>query len=91
MPEKATMDRARRAKRAGKPPTTQAGAFVREEMEHMRRRKHGAESREQAIAIGLSNARRSGIELPPRRKGKQQESSGNGRRKRSQSRERKAS
>jgi hypothetical protein len=67
MPEKATLKRARRDKRAGKAPTTQAGAFVREEMHHVREGKHGARSTKQAIAIGLSKARRSGVKLrrPP--------------------------
>jgi hypothetical protein len=67
MPEKATLKRARRDKRAGKAPTTQAGAFVREEIHHVREGKHGARSTKQAIAIGLSKARRSGVKLrrPP--------------------------
>lgn len=64
MPEKKTLQRARRAKRQGKAPTTQAGEFVREEMEHVKRGKHGVASRKQAIAIGLSKARRSGVNLP---------------------------
>ena len=70
MPEKTTLKRARKAKRQGKAPTTQAGEFVREEMEHIRRGKHGARSTEQAIAIGLSKARRSGVRLKPPRKGR---------------------
>lgn len=65
MPEKKTIERARKAKREGKAPTTQAGAFVREEMEHIREGKHGAKNTKQAIAIGLSKARRSGVDLPP--------------------------
>jgi len=65
MPEKATVERARQAKRAGKSPTTQAGEFVREEIHHVREGKHGARSAKQAIAIGLSKARRSGVKLPP--------------------------
>ena len=69
MPEKTTLKRARRAKRQGKAPTTQAGEFVREEMEHIRRGKHGARSTKQAIAIGLSKARRAGVKLKPPRKG----------------------
>lgn len=69
MPEKKTIERARKAKREGKAPTTQAGEFVREEMEHIREGKHGARSPEQAIAIGLSKARRAGVELPPPKKG----------------------
>jgi hypothetical protein len=69
MPEKRTLERARRAKRAGKAPTTQAGEFVREEIEHVREGKHGARSTKQAIAIGLSKARRAGVKLKPPRKG----------------------
>lgn len=67
MPEKRTLKRARRAKRAGKAPSTQAGEFVREEIHHVREGKHGARSTKQAIAIGLSKARRSGVKLgkPP--------------------------
>lgn len=64
MPEKATLKRARRAKRAGKATTTQAGPFVREEIHHIREGKHGARSTKQAIAIGLSKARRAGVKLP---------------------------
>ena len=73
MPEKMTIERARRAKRAGKAPSTQAGEFVREEIEHVREGKHGVRSTKQAIAIGLSKARRAGIELPPPQKGKASE------------------
>ncbi len=65
MPEKSTIERARRAKREGKSPTTQAGEFVHEEIEHIREGKHGARSAKQAIAIGLSKARRAGVNLPP--------------------------
>jgi hypothetical protein len=65
MPRKQTIERARKAKRAGKAPTTQAGAFVREEIEDIRHGKHGARSPQQAIAIGLSKARRAGVDLPP--------------------------
>src|ERR1700755_3029737 len=64
MPEKETIERAREDKREGKSPTTQAGEFVREEMHHIREGKHGARSTKQAIAIGLSKARRAGVELP---------------------------
>src|SRR5918993_3304070 len=64
MPEKTTLARARRAKRSGKAPSTQAGEFVREEIHHVREGKHGARSTKQAIAIGLSKARRSGVKLP---------------------------
>jgi hypothetical protein len=65
MPEKTTLKRARRAKRAGKAPSSQAGEFVREEIHHVREGKHGARSAKQAIAIGLSKARRAGVKLPP--------------------------
>ena len=64
MPEKATIKKSRQAKRAGKAPTTQAGEFVREEIHHVREGKHGARSAKQAIAIGLSKARRAGVKLP---------------------------
>jgi hypothetical protein len=64
MPEKATLKRARQAKRTGRAPTTQAGPFVREEIHHVREGKHGAKSTKQAIAIGLSKARRAGVKLP---------------------------
>jgi hypothetical protein len=73
MPEKKIIERARRLKHEGKAPTTQAGEFVREEMEHIREGKHGARSTKQAIAIGLSKARRAGVNLPPPRKGKASE------------------
>ncbi|HTM08664.1 MAG TPA: DUF6496 domain-containing protein [Verrucomicrobiae bacterium] len=69
MPEKATLKRARRDRRQGKAPSTQAGEFVREEIEHVRRGKHGARSSKQAIAIGLSKARRAGVKLSPPKKG----------------------
>jgi hypothetical protein len=69
MPERKTLERARKAKRAGKAPTTQAGEFVHEEMEHIRKGKHGARSTKQAIAIGLSKARRSGVKLKPPKRG----------------------
>ena len=65
MPEKKTIERARRDAREGKAPTTQAGEFVHEEIEHVREGKHGARSAKQAIAIGLSKARRAGVKLPP--------------------------
>jgi hypothetical protein len=68
MPEKKTLERARKAKRQGKRPTTQAGEFVREEMHHVKEGKHGARSRQQAVAIGLSKARKAGVKLPPRGK-----------------------
>jgi Family of unknown function (DUF6496) len=73
MPEKKTIERARKAKREGKAPTTQAGEFVRETMEHIRQGKHGARSTKQAIAIGLSKARRAGVKLKPPRKGQTSE------------------
>ena len=68
MPEKETLKRARRDKRQGKAPSTQAGEFVREEIHHVREGKHGARSTKQAIAIGLSKARRAGVKLgrPPK-------------------------
>jgi hypothetical protein len=65
MPEKETLERAKRDKREGKAPSTQAGEFVREEIEHVREGKHGARSAKQAIAIGLAKARRAGVNLPP--------------------------
>jgi len=70
MPEKETLERAKEDKREGKAPSTQAGEFVREEIEHVREGKHGARSTKQAIAIGLSKARRAGVELKPPKKGK---------------------
>ena len=73
MPSKITLKRARQAARQGKRPTTQAGEFVREEIEHVRRGKHGARSTKQAIAIGLSKARRAGIKLPPPKAGQTSE------------------
>ena len=69
MPEQETIERARRDKRQGKSASTQAGEFVREEMHHVREGKHGASSAKQAIAIGLSKARRAGVKLRPPRKG----------------------
>jgi len=70
MPEKETLERAREDEKEGKSPSTQAGEFVREEIEHVREGKHGARSPQQAIAIGLSKARRAGIRLPPPKKGR---------------------
>jgi hypothetical protein len=70
MPEKETIERAQKDAREGKGPSTQAGEFVREEIEHIREGKHGARSTKQAIAIGLSKARRAGVKLPPPEKGK---------------------
>src|SRR5215813_5485128 len=70
MPERATIERAREDAREGKAPSTQAGEFVREEMDHIREGKHGARSAKQAIAIGLSKARRAGVKLAPPKKGR---------------------
>src|SRR5467141_2926095 len=70
MPEKETLERAEEDKREGKAPSTQAGEFVKEEIEHVREGKHGARSTKQAIAIGLSKARRAGVKLAPPKKGK---------------------
>jgi hypothetical protein len=70
MPEKRTIQRARSARRKGKSASTQAGEFVREEMHHIRGGKHGAQSTKQAIAIGLSKARRAGVKLKPPKQGK---------------------
>ena len=67
MPEKKTLERARKARREGKSPTTQAGEFVREEIEHVREGKHGARSTKQAIAIGLSEARKKGKRVPKKK------------------------
>jgi hypothetical protein len=69
MPEKKTIERAHAAKRAGKSPSTQAGAFVKEQIDHIREGKHGAKSAKQAIAIGLSEARRSGVSVEAPKKG----------------------
>src|SRR5437899_10490423 len=69
MPEQETLERAHQDEAEGKAPSTQAGEFVREEMHHIREGKHGARSTKQAIAIGLSKARRAGVKLPPPRKG----------------------
>jgi hypothetical protein len=70
MPSKVTVRRARKKKRQGQSPASQAGEFVREEMHHIREGKHGARSTQQAIAIGLSKARRAGVKLPPPAAGK---------------------
>ena len=66
MPEQKTIQHARKKAREGRSPSTQAGEFVREEIEHIRQGKHGARSTKQAIAIGLSKARKAGVALPPR-------------------------
>jgi len=65
MPERETLERAEEDKREGKSASTQAGEFVREEIHHIREGKHGASSPQQAIAIGLSKARRAGVKLAP--------------------------
>jgi hypothetical protein len=74
MPEKTTIERAKADLRAGKSPSTAAGEFVREEIEHIREGKHGARSPEQAIAIGLSKARRAGVPLKPPKRGQAKKS-----------------
>src|ERR1051326_5808743 len=73
MPEKATLERARRDRQQGKAASTQAGEFIREEMHHIREGKYGARSAKQAIAIGLSKARRAGVNLRPPAKGRTSE------------------
>jgi hypothetical protein len=70
MPQKRTIERARQDAREGKSPSTQAGEFVREEIDKIRQGEHGARSAKQAIAIGLSEARRAGVKLPPPKKGR---------------------
>ena len=70
MPERDTIRRAMQKNRKGRRPTTQAGEFIREEIHHIREGKHGARSTKQAIAIGLSKARRAGVNLPPPKKGR---------------------
>jgi hypothetical protein len=70
MPEKSTVRRARQRKREGKATSTQAGEFIREEIDKVRAGEHGVRSTKQAIAIGLSKARRAGVKLPPPEKGK---------------------
>jgi hypothetical protein len=74
MPRKQTIRKAMQDKREGKSPSTQAGEFVHEEIDKIRRGKHGARSTRQAIAIGLSEARRAGVDLPPPRKGRTKQS-----------------
>src|SRR6266496_3553241 len=74
MPDKRTIAKARQDKRAGKSATTQAGEFVHREIDKIRQGEHGARSPQQAIAIGLSEARRAGVDLPPPKKGKAKES-----------------
>jgi hypothetical protein len=65
MPDKDTLERVKEDQREGKSPSTQAGEFVRQEIDHIREGKHGARNTKQAIAIGLSEARRAGVALPP--------------------------
>jgi len=77
MPDKRTLQRAKQDKREGKAPSTQAGEFVHEEMKHIREGKHGARSAKQAIAIGLSKARRAGVDLPPPAEGSTSEKTRN--------------
>jgi Family of unknown function (DUF6496) len=74
MPDKRTIQKAREDKREGKSASTQAGEFVHEEMDKIRRGEHGARSTKQAIAIGLSEARRAGVDLPPPKRGKMKRS-----------------
>jgi|SRR5580693_5679516 hypothetical protein len=69
MPDKETLKRARKDRAQGKAASTQAGEFVREEIEHVREGKHGARSAKQLVAIGLSKARRAGIDVPPKKAG----------------------
>jgi len=86
MPEKRTIERAREDAREGKAPSTQAGEFVREEIHHVREGKHGVRSSKQAIAIGLSKARRAGVKLGPAPKGTPSAKKEGGSNKRSKSR-----
>src|SRR5918999_1150747 len=81
MPERETIRRARKDAREGKAPSTQAGEFVREEMHHIREGKHGARSTKQAIAIGLSKARRAGVKIPKKGKAAAKTRRSTGRRK----------
>jgi len=69
MPEKETLRRAEQDRKERKAPSTQAGEFIREEFEHVHEGKHDAANRRQAIAIGLSKARRAGVDLAPPKKG----------------------
>lgn len=73
MPRKQTIERARQDKREGKSPSTQAGEFIHEEIDKIRHGEHGARSTKQAIAIGLSEARRAGVDLPPPKRGRTSE------------------
>src|SRR5205823_3061328 len=76
VPEKETLERARRDEAEGKSPSTQAGEFVREEIHHVREGKHGAKSTKQAIAIGLSKARRAGVRIPAKGRSARKKSAG---------------
>ncbi|HET7000985.1 MAG TPA: DUF6496 domain-containing protein [Puia sp.] len=69
MPDKSTIDKAMKDKKEGKSASTQAGEFVHDEIEKIRKGEHGARSTKQAIAIGLSEARRAGVKLDPPKKG----------------------
>src|SRR5215471_18419368 len=69
MPDKSTIEKAKKDQEEGKSPSTQAGEFVHDEIEKVRKGKHGVRSVKQAIAIGLSEARRSGVKLPPPKTG----------------------
>ena len=73
MPDKKTIEKARKDKAEGKSPSTQAGEFIKAEFDKIREGEHGARSPEQAIAIGLSEARRAGVDLPPPKEGKYSE------------------
>ena len=75
MPTKKTVAKARKAKRAGKAPSTQAGEFVKEEMHHKREGKHPVKSKKQAIAIGLSKARKAGVKVPAKKRAAKKKSS----------------
>jgi len=94
VPEKQTLERVQKDRAQGKSPSTQAGEFVREEVHHVREGKHGVRSAKQAIAIGLSKARRAGVKLPPpkgpagmRRKAEEDEEAGQSHRKASRTRQ----
>jgi hypothetical protein len=69
MPDKKTIDKAKRDKAEGKSASTQAGEFVHAEMDKIRKGEHGARNTKQAVAIGLNEARRAGVGLKPQAKG----------------------
>ncbi len=73
MPERRTLERAKRAKAQGKSASTQAGEFIKEQIQHVREGRHGVRSTQQAIAIGLSEARRAGVKLAAPKAGKASE------------------